>query len=99
VSADASQSWRQHFSRPAADILQIAACLAGFDMKDILLRCFKRSRRGQKVNEPTVLAVLQEIADEAEGKAEALARRLAEREKFMAGRKAKAEGNADDSRR
>jgi hypothetical protein len=86
VATSDAQSWRQHFSKPAGDILQIAACLAGFDMKDILLRCFKRSRRGQKINEPTVLAVLQEIADETEGRAEALARRLAAREKFMASR-------------
>lgn len=86
---EAGSAWRQHFSRPAADLLQICACLAGFDMKDILLRCFKRSRRGHRINEPTVLAVLQEISDEAEGKAEALARRLQAREAFMAKRGAK----------
>lgn len=86
MSDDQSQAWRQHFSKPAGDLLQICACLAGFDMKEILLRCFKRSRRGQRINEPTVCAVLQELSDEAEGKAEALARRLQAREAFLAGR-------------
>jgi hypothetical protein len=81
-----SQSWRQHFSKPAGDLIQLTAALAGFDLTDVLLRCFKRSRRSQKINEPTVLEVLQEISDEQEGKAEALARRLQARERFMAGR-------------
>lgn len=80
---DHANAWRQHFSKPAADLLQICACLAGFDIKEVLLRCFKRSKAG-KITEPTLLAVLQEISDESEGKAEALARRLKAREAFMA---------------
>lgn len=83
--ADQSNAWRQHFSRPAADLLQIVACLAGFDLKDVLLRCFKKSKAG-RISEATVCAVLQEISDEAEGRSEALARRLQAREAFLAGR-------------
>jgi hypothetical protein len=75
VSAGQSQAWRQHFSKPAADILSVAACLAGFDLQAVLLRCFKRSR-ANRINEPTVLAVLQEISDEQERLAEELAQAL-----------------------
>jgi len=67
-----SKAWRAHFSRPAADILQVAACLAGFDLQEVLLRCFRRSKAG-RISEPTVCAVLQEIKDEEERRAEALA--------------------------
>lgn len=87
--SDQSQSWRQHFSKPAGDLIQLVSCLAGYDMKEVLLRCFKKSK-ASKITEPTVCAVLQELSDEAEGKAEAVARRLRAREQFMAGRKAAA---------
>jgi hypothetical protein len=75
----AANAWRQHFSKPAADLIQIVSCLGGYDLQQILLRCFRKSRRGLKVNEPTVLQVLQEMKDEEEDRAEALAKEIAAR--------------------
>lgn len=82
---DASRAWRAHFSAPAADLLQIAVTFAGFDLQAALLRCFKKSKAG-RISEPTVEAVLQEMSDEAEGPAEASARRAAAAAAFLAGR-------------
>lgn len=59
-----NSSWRQHFGRDAADLVAVATTLGGFDLQTVLLRCFKRSRRSERVAVPTVEAVLQEMADE-----------------------------------
>ena len=58
-------SWRQHFGSDAADVIAIACHWGGFDIKDVLMRCFKRARRSTRISMPTVEAVLQEIRDES----------------------------------
>ena len=57
-------SWRQHFGRDAGDLVAVACHFAGFDLQTVLLRCFKRSKRSEKVTVPTVEAVLQELRHE-----------------------------------
>ncbi len=78
LATEAGRAWRQHFSRPAAEILSLAACFAGFDLQEALLRCFKRSKAG-RITEPTVCAVLQELSEEAERRDEALQAELLSR--------------------
>lgn len=75
----ASRAWRRHFSKPAADLIQLAAVsLSGCDIKDIILRCFRRRKAG-RISQPTVVAVLKELAEEEERRVGALAAALAER--------------------
>jgi hypothetical protein len=57
--------WSDHFSADAADLIRIATVLAGFDLQAVLLRCFKRSRRAERISVPTVESVLQRISDQA----------------------------------
>jgi hypothetical protein len=61
-------AWRQHFSQSAADLLQIQRAFAGEDVfKRLLMACFRRQRaRSMKINERTVLAVLQADTKECE---------------------------------
>lgn len=51
--------WRRHFSQPAADLLQIQRAFAGEDVfKRLLMACFQRRPHAVRINERTVLAVL-----------------------------------------
>lgn len=56
-------TWREHFSQNAGDLLALQAAFLGTDwLKDALLRCFRRSR-ADKINERTVMAVLDELSE------------------------------------
>lgn len=55
----------ESFSRNAGDLIRLRAALYGPEQAQaLMLRCFKRSRRGRKVNETTVLNCWSEM-DEA----------------------------------
>jgi hypothetical protein len=57
-------TWRDHFSVNAGDLLALQAAFLGSDwLKLALMRCFKHSR-SDKINERTVIAVLQEMDEE-----------------------------------
>lgn len=57
--------WREHFGRDAADVVAIATTFGGFDLQTVLLRCFARSRRSERIAMPTVEAVLQALLEES----------------------------------
>ncbi len=60
--AGKATAWRQHFSKPAGDLLALQAAFLGPAwLKDALLRCFTRSKGDRKINERTVCAVLEEM--------------------------------------
>ena len=70
--------WSDHFSANAADLLRIAGALAGFNIQEVLLRCFRRSR-ADRITTLTVEAVLQEIADESKAREDALIAEMEQR--------------------
>jgi hypothetical protein len=57
--------WKEHFSKNAADLLQVQRQFAGEDVfQRLLFACFKRRMRSMKINERTVLAVLDADTEE-----------------------------------
>ena len=55
-------AWREHFSRNAADLIQIHRVFCGQSIAHrIMMECFKRSKRAQRINEATVCAVLSDL--------------------------------------
>lgn len=53
------------FSKPAQDMIRIAA-FAGFDTKDLMVRCFKSST-SSKINVATVERIMGEMSNEPVG--------------------------------
>lgn len=60
--------WSDHFSTVAADLIRLHLAFVGPEIgQRIMLRCFRRSK-SDRINEATVIAVLQEMTDEDEGR-------------------------------
>jgi hypothetical protein len=62
---EGADAWRNHFSVNAGDLLQVQRSFGSEEVfRAALRKCLMRKSRSERINERTVLAVLQDMTDE-----------------------------------